>query len=140
MGFGDGRQSETSTARLNSVAKRKAEIESVEQLCERQALEISNLRHQLDEAREQRNPAIQQHVEAQAKQHEEGLHLVRSIFLNASIARSTNSFFLLFILLRQAVNGASQYALLLSNLIPWSASQQPKSPIKSLEILRKAVL
>ena len=81
MEFGDGRQSKTSTARSNSAAKRKAEMESVEQLCERQAAEISNLRHQLSEAREQRNSFIQQRDEAQAKLHEEGLHLVRSIFI-----------------------------------------------------------
>ena len=81
MGFGVGDRPNKSTAKSISVAKRKTEIESVEQLCERQAAEISNLRHQLSEAREQRNSFIQQRDEAQAKLHEEGLHLVRSIFI-----------------------------------------------------------
>jgi hypothetical protein len=81
MGFGVGDRSNKSTAKSKSVAKRKTEIESVEQLCERQALEISNLRRQLSEAREQRDSAIQQREEAQAKLHEEDVHLVRSIFI-----------------------------------------------------------
>ena len=79
MGFGVGDRSNKSTSKSISVAKRKAEIESVEQICERRALEISNLRQQLSEAREQRDSAIQQRDEAQAKLHEEDLHLVRSI-------------------------------------------------------------
>ena len=81
MGFGVGDRSKMSTAKSISVARKKAKIESVEQLCERQAAEISNLRHQLSEAREYRNSFIQQRDEAQAKLHEEGLHLVRSIFI-----------------------------------------------------------
>ena len=82
MEFSDGRQSKTSTARSNSAAKRKTEIiESVEQLCQRQAAGISNLRHQLSEAREQRDSFIQQRDEAQTKLHEESLHLVCSIFI-----------------------------------------------------------
>ena len=81
MGFVVGDRSNKSTAKSISVAKRKLEIESVEQLCERQAAEISNLRHQLNEARKQRDSSIQQHIEAQAKLHEEGFHLVRSIFI-----------------------------------------------------------
>ena len=81
MGFGVGDRSIKSTAKSISMARRKTEIESVEQLCERQAAKISNLRHQLSEAREQCNSFIQQRDEAQAKLHEEGLHLVRSIFI-----------------------------------------------------------
>ena len=67
MVFGKGSQCSISIASRNRCAKKKAEFELLEQLCERQAVEIFDLRRLLDEAIEQRDVATQQRDEAQAR-------------------------------------------------------------------------
>ena len=67
MGFGKGSQSSGSIASSSRETKKKAEFHLLEQLCERQAVEIFDLRRLLDEAIEQRDVVTQQRDEAQAR-------------------------------------------------------------------------
>ena len=53
MGFGKQSRSSRSIVISNSCAKKKSEFELLDQLCKRQAVEIIDLRRQLDEAIDQ---------------------------------------------------------------------------------------
>jgi hypothetical protein len=69
MVFGKGSQSDKSLASKERVAaaKRKTDSESLEEECKRQAVIISRLQSELNEALAQRDLAIQQRDEVLAK-------------------------------------------------------------------------